>query len=183
MPGVSILRFSAQSLDFLGPQMLESPGMSDAEKLRFSQPPRGLRRLLARLPILLFRWNLEWILGKRFLLLYHLGRKSGILRQVVVEVLRHDQGVWILASGWGEKADWYKNLLKSPKTSIKTGGQVLNVRAEFLDQIQAERELEVYARRHPIASRALLRVFRTHPEQQFLDMVHQFRLVRLIPDD
>lgn len=144
-------------------------------------PPRGLSRLLARLPILLYRANLGWLLGKRFLLLHHLGRKTGKLRRVVLEVLRFDQGVFIISSGWGEKADWYRNLLVSPHTEIQVGSETHEVTAQFLTYRESDRELELYARRHPIASRVLLNLFRTDPEQEWADLAHQFRLVRLIP--
>lgn len=146
-----------------------------------TNPPKGFLRLLARLPILLYRWNLGGLLGHRFLQLTHLGRKSGKIRKVVLEVLRHEQGVYIVASGWGERADWYKNLLASPQAAIRVADLDLEVEAQFLSLEESERELELYARRHPIASRILLRLFRTDPNHQWADLVRQFRLVRLIP--
>lgn len=51
-----------------------------------NKKPRGLLRLGFRLPIWLYRLNLGWILGERFLLLTHTGRKSGLVRQTVIEV-------------------------------------------------------------------------------------------------
>ncbi|MBE3142614.1 MAG: hypothetical protein IMZ61_01640 [Planctomycetes bacterium] len=39
--------------------------------------PRGLLRLSLRLPILLYKAHLGWVLGDRFLMLTHTGRKSG----------------------------------------------------------------------------------------------------------
>lgn len=144
-------------------------------------PPRGLLRFLARLPIWFYKFNLGRFLGKRFLLLHHLGRKSGKDRKVVLEVLRHEQGVYIISSGWGERADWYRNLLASPRTRIQVGDEETEVVAQFLSFQEAEREMDLYARRHPIASRLLLSMFRNSPEQQWSDLVHQFRLVRLVP--
>src|SRR5581483_6476732 len=76
-----------------------------------SQPaPRGVARRLARLPIWLYRLGLGRLLGERFLMLTHIGRTSGRLRQTVVEVVRHDRlsDTYIIASGWGERADWYR---------------------------------------------------------------------------
>lgn len=54
------------------------PGFVDA------RPPRGLLRLAARLPLWLYRAGLGWLLSNRFLMLTHIGRKSGLPRQVVV---------------------------------------------------------------------------------------------------
>ena len=50
--------------------------------------PSGTLRLVFRLPIYLYRLNLGWLLGHRGLLLTHQGRKSGLLRETVLEVIR-----------------------------------------------------------------------------------------------
>lgn len=61
------------------------------EKIKDVQPPRGFTRLLARLPRWLFHLHLGWLLGNRFLLLSHTGRKSGLPRQSVLEVLQYEK--------------------------------------------------------------------------------------------
>ncbi len=132
--------------------------------------------------MLFYRWNLGRLLGHRFLQLSHLGRKSGKVRRVVLEVLRHEQGVYLVASGWGEKADWYQNLLASPKATIQVADREIEVQAQFLSPDESEREIDLYARRHPIASRLLLRLLRTEPSQQWEDLARRFRLVRLLPE-
>jgi hypothetical protein len=61
------------------------------------RPPKGLLRLMLRLPIWLYRLRLGWLLGNRFLLLTHVGRKTGLPHQTVVEVVSHsstkDRGI------------------------------------------------------------------------------------------
>jgi hypothetical protein len=59
------------------------------------------------LPIYLYRLDLGRLLGHRFLLLVHRGRKSGLLRETVLEVLLHDPATneSVVLSAWGEKAD------------------------------------------------------------------------------
>jgi hypothetical protein len=49
--------------------------------------PAGALKLALRLPIYLYRLNLGWLLGHRFLLFAHLRRKSGLLRDTVLEVI------------------------------------------------------------------------------------------------
>jgi deazaflavin-dependent oxidoreductase (nitroreductase family) len=123
--------------------------------------PTGLLRLGLRLPIWLFRTHLGWLLGDRFLMLTHIGRKSGLPRKVVVEVLRHDRAneIYYVTSGWGSQADWYRNLQKTPDVNITVGGRTLPVHAEFLFLEGGEREMTEYARQHPTAFRELTRVF------------------------
>jgi hypothetical protein len=63
--------------------------------------PYRLGRLAFQLPIWLYRLRLGWLLGDRFLLLPHIGRKSGQVRQTVLEVVRHDHSTnYVITSGW-----------------------------------------------------------------------------------
>lgn len=124
------------------------------------QPPRGWKRILWRLPIWLYRARLGWLLGQRFLLLTHIGRKSGLPRQAVLEVVRHDSATntYFVASGFGEKSDWFRNVMKTPQVTIRVGRHEMVATAERLPLEGAERELLDYARRHPAALRNLARV-------------------------
>jgi deazaflavin-dependent oxidoreductase (nitroreductase family) len=106
---------------------------------------------LWRAPIWFYRLGLGGLLGERMLLLNHTGRKSGLPRQNVLEVVRHDQesGVYIVASGFGEQADWYKNVMANPRVTIQVGGKRIPALAERLPLPQAMVEMLSYNRRHP----------------------------------
>lgn len=121
---------------------------------------RPLKRALLRLPIMLYRAHLGWLLGERFLLLVHTGRKSGIARRTVLEVIRHDAetGAYIVCSGWGEGADWFRNILKTPEVTIAVGRKQFAARAARLSEAEGERIFLAYARRHPRAFRNLTRL-------------------------
>ena len=95
---------------------------SSQTSIRFPHPS-GLLRLAMRSPILLYRLRLGWLLGKRFLLLEHRGRKSGVIRQTVIEVVDHDPqvGYFVVAAAWGNKSDWFKNISVHPKVAIEVG--------------------------------------------------------------
>ncbi len=124
------------------------------------QQPRGILRFLARLPLWLYRARLGWLLGNRFLMLTHTGRVSGLPRQVVLEVVRHEfeADTFVVASAWGEKSDWYRNLVQTPMAFVTVGRRRLDVTAERLSVQDAARELVAYARRHPAAARSLARL-------------------------
>jgi hypothetical protein len=81
--------------------------------------PTGASRLAFRLPIYLYRLDLGWLLGHRFLLLVHRGRRSGLLHEAVLEVLLHDPATResVVLSARGEKADWYRNVGAQPRRS------------------------------------------------------------------
>ncbi len=119
--------------------------------------PTGVSRLLFRLPIWLYRLRLGWLLGGRFVLINHIGRKSGQARQAVVEVVRHDQATdgYIVCSGFGKKAQWYQNLLATPDVTIQVGARKLAAHAEPLPAEASGKEMIDYARRNPTAARGL----------------------------
>jgi deazaflavin-dependent oxidoreductase (nitroreductase family) len=123
-------------------------------------PPRGCARLIWRLPIGLYRLGLGGLLGSHFLLLTHTGRKSGLPRYAAIEVMRRDKAsdTYIVAAGFGEKSDWYLNLQKNPQAEIQCGFRRVKVTARRLPQEEAEREIRDYARRFPLALRALTRI-------------------------
>ncbi len=127
------------------------------EKIKQVHPPRGLARLGWRAPIWFYRLGLGGLLGGRFVLLNHIGRKSGQLRQAVVEVVSFnpETKAYVIASGFGEKADWYKNLIAHPEITIQVRRKHLRVRAERLPLAQATEVMLDYNRRHPAALRTL----------------------------
>jgi deazaflavin-dependent oxidoreductase (nitroreductase family) len=77
-----------------------------------------------RAPLLLYRLGLGRLLGHRFLLLTHRGRKSGRPYQSVLEVVHYDPVTResIVISGWGTRADWYRNIRANPPIAVSTGG-------------------------------------------------------------
>jgi deazaflavin-dependent oxidoreductase (nitroreductase family) len=122
--------------------------------------PHGVLRWGLRLPIWLYRLHLGWLLGERFLLLTHVGRKSGRLRHTVIEVVHHDRptDTYYITSGWGEKSDWYRNLQKTPAVTLHVGQRELAVTATRTPIDEATHVLLEYTRQHPVAFRELSQV-------------------------
>ncbi|MET8402924.1 nitroreductase family deazaflavin-dependent oxidoreductase [Streptomyces sp900116325] len=123
--------------------------------------PAGWRRRAARLPIPLFRMGLGPVFGKRLLLLHHTGRATGLDRRVVLEVVAHDAigGSWTVASGFGPRSDWYRNLCAEPKTVIQFGNQHYAATAHFLTRDDGVEIMARYGRRHPRTARRLCAFF------------------------
>lgn len=86
-------------------------------KIREVHPPRGMARTLYRFAIKLFRLHVGWLPMGHFLLLTHIGRKSGLPRQTILEVLLHDRAkdMYYVMAGWGEQSDWVKILRRRPR--------------------------------------------------------------------
>lgn len=121
-------------------------------------PPTGLRRRLWRLPILLYRIGLGPLLSRRIMLLTHTGRVSGRRRQAVIEVVQHDEHGYIAASGFGRKADWYRNVMATPEVTIQVGGDIVGATATPIETDQGAEIMARYAPRHPSAARQLCRI-------------------------
>ncbi len=125
------------------------------EKIR--KRPSPPIRLVLRLPILLYKIGLGWIFGDRFLMLTNIGRKSGLKRQVVLEVLYHNKstGEYYVLSGWGSKSDWFMNIQKNPEVVVNVGGTRFEAVAFQITSEEAENVISKYANKYPKAFRIL----------------------------
>ncbi|MCV7343410.1 nitroreductase family deazaflavin-dependent oxidoreductase [Mycolicibacterium rhodesiae] len=128
------------------------------EIARHVDPPKGLTRLLFRLPIYAYRLGCGWLFGHRLMLLNHLGRVSGIPRHTVLEVVSHDptDNSYVVASGWGPTAAWYRNVLHTPKVSIQVGSTTIPATAVPLSPNEGAEVFARYAARHRTVARHLL---------------------------
>jgi deazaflavin-dependent oxidoreductase (nitroreductase family) len=127
------------------------------QKIKELSLPGGISRWLFRLPIHLYHMHFGGLLGDRFVLLTHIGRKSGLPRQTVLEIVRYlpaDHSC-IVASGWGEKSAWFQNISLNPKITYQIRNQARPGVAERLNPAAASAELLDYGQRHPAALREL----------------------------
>lgn len=124
------------------------------------QPPSGLQRMLWRAPIWLYRMGLGGLLGKRLMLLVHTGRRSGQPRQAVVEVAGFDPAtnIYTVASGFGSKSDWYRNVCATPQVTIQVGNHRMQAEARALSPAESGAAMVDYAHRNPSLARALAKV-------------------------
>lgn len=129
-------------------------------------PPTGWRKILWRAPIYLFHIGLGPLFGKKFLLLNHIGRKSHQRRQAVLEIDRYDPetNTYIVASGFGKKSDWYRNVLTHPEVVIQVKNNKLKAIAEPLSPIESGEEMRRYAQAHPHAAKELSSLIGIHIE-------------------
>lgn len=123
------------------------------------QKPTGAWRAVLKAPTHLYRWHLGFLLGERFLLLTHRGRRSGRTYRTVVEVVEHDRttGEYVVCSGTGPHADWYRNLRASPAEAVGVRNRSWTPRQRLLGPEEAARRFHDYELRHPRTARRLLR--------------------------
>ncbi len=126
-----------------------------------SHRPRLWLRYLLKTPILLYRLHLGWLLGRRFLLLEHVGRKSGLTRRTVLEVVNHDPvtGTWTVAAAFGGRTThWFQNIQERPAVVVMVGTKRWSATANPLDEVQGEALFRGYAKEHARAWAQLYRL-------------------------
>jgi deazaflavin-dependent oxidoreductase (nitroreductase family) len=86
-------------------------------------------------------------------MLEHIGRKSGAARHVVLEVVDHPTpNTYMVASGFGTKAQWFPNIKANPRVRVYTKSHApAPATARVLDQQEADRALATYIKRRPRA--------------------------------
>ena len=153
----------------------------------FKQKPTGAFKRLLHAPVWLFRARLGFLFGKRIVMLEHVGRRTGRLRQTPLEVVRRDADAYVLCSGTGPSADWYRNIRNRPAVALWVGARRYPVDQRFLSANEAATVFAGYERAHPKAAARLLQLMGvshdgTHESR--VTMVEQIPMVemRLRPD-
>ncbi len=148
--------------------------------------PNPFSRFMFRAPILLYRLKLGWLLGKRFLRITQIGRKTGLARDVVVEVVDHrpEHNVFVVAAAWGERSDWYRNIMQTPEVMVQVGNKRWPGIAHRLQEPEARAALAEYARKHATAFRSLSKLLgfeSTDIETSLNDMAREMPMIALRP--
>jgi deazaflavin-dependent oxidoreductase (nitroreductase family) len=149
------------------------------------KPPTGFSRLLWRFPIIIFRMGLGWLFAGRMLLLEHTGRKSGLHRQNVLEVVGHDQqtDTYYVVAGFGPKSQWYQNILACPDVSIRVGRRHLDVHAQVAPDEEAGEVLLQFAQDNPSEAKlvGLLGYEVDGTDEDWRALGHELLLIALRP--
>ena len=113
--------------------------------------PYGIYRVLANAPRWFYRLGLGWVLGKRVVQVTHRGRKSGLLRRTILEVLSYDPQTRevLVVSGWEGKTDWYRNIEREPALEVRIGRGAYRPVQEFLSPQETTELILTLFRLHP----------------------------------
>lgn len=117
--------------------------------------PGPVGRWLFRAPASLYRAHLGRLLGGRFLMLRHVGRRSGASYDTVLEVIGRRGDELFVISGFGPGSSWVRNIRANPPLLVISGSRRFTPAARFLDTTEARALLTHYAARNPRAARML----------------------------
>ena len=111
-------------------------------------------------------------MGKRFVMLEHVGRTSGKTRRTVLEVVADRPDAVYVAAAWGSKADWLRNIDVTPHVVVHHGTRTFATDAVVVGEGEAGSVLSEYAARHPKAFDRLARFMLDDPGETTADQVH-----------
>lgn len=142
-------------------------------------------RKLLRLPIWLYRTGLGGLLNRfHIMLLTTEGRKSGLPRHTAIEYRAHGSKIYVV-SAWGERSDWYRNLLVNPTVSLRQGERSLSAQAHpVTDTGEALRVLNLFRKTAPAWYDALLTQLSTEQNVNRMNLPNissEFTIVRFEP--
>ena len=152
------------------------------KKIGEPAPPKGLKLILFRAPLYLYRWKLGVLLGERFIRLQHLGRKSGQPRETVLEVIGRDRkgGKIFCASGFGDKSQWFRNICANNAVVVTLGNQQSQATARVLSAAQARDVLLSYAQAHPKSIRGVARLSGYEMDGTEQDVLEFSQLIKIV---
>jgi deazaflavin-dependent oxidoreductase (nitroreductase family) len=128
--------------------------------------PRA-RRVLGRAmraPAALDRPGLRWLLNllspAPIVVLVHRGRRSGRLYRTPVEALVADpeRGEIVVSPIWGEKSDWYRNIVAGGLVEARMQGEGYPYEWRLLGEAESLEAVSRYRHEHPVYARMILRM-------------------------
>lgn len=126
--------------------------MSNAEHLDGLIARALQNRRLMRIPVAIYRLGLGFVFGQRLVMIEHLGRSSNQRRFVVVECVERFDNTVRVASGFGRRAQWYRNLAANEVAYLSIGSrQRVPATPRLLTAAESELHLRDYALEHPTA--------------------------------
>lgn len=136
-------------------------------------------------PLLLYRLGLGWILGRRFMLLTHVGRRSGKVHRTILAVLRFDpQTKEVMAISAWSASDWYLNIQATPALEVETGLTRYVPQQRVLSPEEIAILFEEYRQKHPIFSRIVCQIPSwkwDSSHEEFLELARTLRGVTFKP--
>jgi deazaflavin-dependent oxidoreductase (nitroreductase family) len=143
-----------------------------------TRAPAGLLPIL-KLPLVLYRLNLGWLLGHRFVRLTHVGRRSGKVRQTVLAVLSFDgQSREIKAVSAWNASEWYKNIQAAPALQVETGFTRYAPTQRDLSSEEIAHLFVDFRREHPLFCRIVCRIPGWKWDSSFTEFLELARTLR-----
>jgi deazaflavin-dependent oxidoreductase (nitroreductase family) len=120
--------------------------MNSSEPTYSRTRPALPQRVFLRSVVYLYRgWLGELFRWRCILRLTTTGRRTGKPRTTCVSFMPLD-GHYVVFSGWGTRADWYRNLRAQPDVIVQVGRRRMRATAQLVGEPERRRELMLMMR-------------------------------------
>ena len=127
----------------------------------FDKRPGPFQKFFFKVPVMLHKIGLggwERLLGAQWMLITHIGRKSGRRYYSMVDVMDYDKtsDTYYIEAAYGARADWYRNIQSSQVFEAKVGRRKFKARAGALTTEGAGEMLVQFYRSKPAYTRSVM---------------------------
>lgn len=127
----------------------------------FDKRPGQLQKFFFKVPVFLHKMGLggwERLLGAKWMLITHIGRKSGKRYDSMVDVMDYDKAndTFYIEAAYGARADWYKNIQANPVFEAEVGRRKFKARAGALTTEGTGEMLVQFYRSKPAYTRSVM---------------------------
>ena len=152
------------------------------KKIGEPAPPKGLKLKLFRAPRYFYHFKLGFLFGERFIHLKHWGRKSGQLKETVIEVIDQDKtnGTLYSASGFGEQSQWFKNISVNNAVFVTVKNTEFKATASVLSADEATQILLRYAKAHPNSIKGVARLSGYEMDGSEKDVIAFSQIIKIV---
>jgi len=152
------------------------------KKIGEPAPPKGLKLKLFRAPRYFYHFKLGFLFGERFIHLKHWGRKSGQLKETVIEVIDQDKtnGVLYSASGFGTQSQWFKNISVNNAVFVTLRNTEFEASASVLSADQATEVLLRYLKAHPNSIKSVARLSGYEMDGSEKDVIAFSQIIKIV---
>jgi deazaflavin-dependent oxidoreductase (nitroreductase family) len=166
-------------------QIFSSNDTYPAAASRSNQNPPAFMIPFMKMPLILYRLGLGWILGKRFMLLTHVGRRSEKVYRTILAVLRFDEKTQeiMVVSPWSG-SNWYRNIQTAPALEVETNRVHYAPEQRDMTSEEIAALFIQFRQQYPIFSRLVARIpgWKINSSyEEFLELAHSLRGVAFRP--
>ena len=152
------------------------------KKIGEPAPPKGLKLILFRAPLYFYHLKLGFLFGERFIHLKHWGRKSGQLKETVIEVIDQDKtnGTLYSASGFGEQSQWFKNISVNNAVFVTLRNTEFEASASVLSADEATEVLLRYLKVYPHSIKSVARLSGYEIDGSEKDVIAFSQIIKIV---
>ncbi|MBI5945297.1 MAG: nitroreductase family deazaflavin-dependent oxidoreductase [Chloroflexi bacterium] len=151
--------------------------------------PNKFMKFFFKVPVWMYKigfGGFEKMIGAQWMLITHIGRKSGKRYASMVDVMDYDKvtDTYYIEAAYGARADWYKNIQSSPVFEARVGRRKFKARAGALTTEGAGEMLVQFYRSKPAYTRSVMAMagMKFKDENELRDLGKNLTLLAVKPE-